>query len=64
MQKCKGLCSFMSVILYSVGAINGICNYGLLFPEKLKDFQYSVSVILGALYKVFKFEVDYSTVLL
>jgi hypothetical protein len=54
----------MSVILYSVGAINGICNYGLLFPEKLKDFQYSVSVILGALYKVFKFEVDYSTVLL
>jgi len=44
----------MSVIVYSVGAINGICNYGLPFLEKLKDFQYTVSVILESLYKVFK----------
>jgi len=44
----------MPVIVYSVVAIHGIYNYGLLFPEKLKDFQYTISVILESLYKVFK----------
>jgi hypothetical protein len=53
MQKYKVLCSFISVLLYSVGAIYDMCNCGLLFAEKWKDFQNTLSFILESLHKIF-----------